>query len=192
MISAKHYQETLLPALKKELGCSSVMAVPKLVKVSLNMGVGAAVQDKKVMQFALDDLAAISAQKPVITLSRKSEAGFKIREGWPIGCRVTLRNDNMYKFLQRFIAITCPRIRDFQGFSVKSFDGRGNFSYGVKEQIVFNEIRYEQIDTIRGLDMTIVTSATNDADALALLQAFGFPFYNAAKKVKQSEEERGK
>lgn len=171
----KVYREKILPALKSEFKYESVMAVPRITKITLNMGVGEAVADKKVIEHAVNDMAKISGQKPVITLARKSEAGFKIREGWPVGCKVTLRRDRMYEFLQRLITITIPRIRDFRGFSARAFDGRGNYSLGIKEQIVFPEIEYDKIDAIRGMDITITTTAKTDKEARALLKAFGFP-----------------
>jgi len=172
----KVYKEAILPEFARRHGCSSVMQVPRIAKISLNMGVGAAVADKKALQFAVDDMARIAGQKPVITCARKSIAGFKIRDGMPIGCKVTLRRDRMYEFLDRLINIAIPRIRDFRGLSKKSFDGRGNFSMGVREQIIFPEIDYDKIDTIRGMDITITTSARNDDDARALLEMFKFPF----------------
>ena len=182
MISRKH-DETLRQGLQKKMGLKSVMAVPRLQKIVLNMGVGEAVNDKKAIEYALADMTAIAGQKPVVTKSKISEAGFKIREGWPIGCRVTLRRNAMYQFLERFIAITCPRIRDFRGFTVRSLDGRGNMSFGIKEQIVFNEIRYEQIDKIRGLDIAFVTDARDYRKGLELLMALGFPFYDAERLI---------
>ncbi len=169
------YKEEVAPKLLKELGSSNIMEIPHIQKITLNMGVGEASKDKKVMQFALRDLEAIAGQKPVVTMSKKSIAGFKIRDGWPIGCKVTLRGDRMYEFFDRLIAITIPRIRDFRGLNAKSFDGRGNYSMGVREQISFAEIDYDKIDTIRGLDITITTSAKNDEEARALLKAFSFP-----------------
>ncbi len=172
----KVYKEEILPEFVRQHGCSSVMQVPRIKKISLNMGVGDAVADKKVLQFAVDDMARIAGQKPVITRARKSIAGFKIRDGMPIGCKVTLRRDRMYEFLDRLINIAIPRIRDFRGLSKKSFDGRGNFTMGVREQIIFPEIDYDKIDTIRGMDVTIATSARNDDDARALLAMFKFPF----------------
>lgn len=172
----KVYQEEILPEFARRHGCSSVMQVPRIKKISLNMGVGEAVADKKVLQFAVDDMARIAGQKPVITRARKSIAGFKIRDGMPIGCKVTLRRDRMYEFLDRLINVAIPRIRDFRGLSKKSFDGRGSFSMGVREQIIFPEIDYDKIDTIRGMDITITTSAHNDDDARALLEMFKFPF----------------
>lgn len=169
------YNETVVPALTQEFGYPSVMAVPRITKMTLNMGVGEAVADKKIIDHAAQDLAKISGQKPVITLAKKSEAGFKIRQGWPVGCKVTLRRERMYEFLQRLISIAIPRIRDFRGFSERAFDGRGNYSLGIKEQIVFPEIEYDKIDAIRGLDITITTTAKTDKEGRALLKAFGFP-----------------
>lgn len=171
----KKYHDEIVKKLQKEFGYSSAMQVPRIEKITLNMGLGEAVDDKKIINFAVDDMTKISGQKPVTTLSRKSIAGFKIRENWPIGCKVTLRRQKMYEFLQRLISIAIPRIRDFRGFNAKSFDGRGNYSFGIKEQIVFPEIQYDKIDVIRGLDITITTTAKNDAEARALLKAFGFP-----------------
>lgn len=171
----KKYSDVIVKQLKKEFNFDSVMQVPKITKITLNMGLGEAVEDKKIVNFAVDDMTKISGQKPVITLSRKSIAGFKIRDNYPIGCKVTLRKQKMYEFLHRLISISIPRIRDFRGFSGKSFDGRGNYSFGIKEQIVFPEIQYDKIDRIRGLDITITTNAKNDDEARALLKAFGFP-----------------
>jgi len=153
-----------------------VMEIPRITKITLNMGVGGASQDKKLIDGAVADMQLISGQKPVVTLTRKSIAGFKIRDGWPIGCKVTLRGDMMYEFLDRLIGITIPRIRDFRGFSPKSFDGRGNYSLGIKEQIVFPEIEYDKIEKLRGLDIVITTSARTDEEGRALLRAFQFPF----------------
>jgi len=170
----EYYKETLAPALMKELDLN-IMQVPKITKVTLNMGVGEAVANKKIMDNAVNDLTLISGQKPVVTLARKSIAGFKIRDGWPIGCKVTLRREHMYEFLDRLVNIAIPRIRDFRGLPAKSFDGRGNYSMGLKEQIVFPEIDYDKVDTIRGLDITITTSAETDDQALALLKGFNFP-----------------
>jgi large subunit ribosomal protein L5 len=172
------YKESIVSKLKQDLALENVMEVPRLEKITLNMGVGEATADKKVIQHAVSDMEKIAGQKAVVTLARKSEAGFKIREGWPIGCKVTLRSDRMYEFLDRLIAIAIPRIRDFRGLSPKSFDGRGNYSLGVKEQIIFPEIDYDKIDKIRGLDITFTTSAKNDEQAKALLEAFSFPFRN--------------
>ncbi len=169
------YIDELVPQLQKQFNYSSIMQAPKITKITLNMGVGEAVADKKILTHALDDLTRISGQKPVTTVARKSIAGFKIREGWPVGCKVTLRHERMYDFLQRLIMIAIPRIRDFRGFNVKSFDGRGNYSIGIKEQIVFPEIDYDKIDTVRGLDITITTTAKNNQEGIALLKLFGFP-----------------
>jgi large subunit ribosomal protein L5 len=170
------YKETILPALVKQFAYKSIMQAPRITKITLNMGVGGAVADKKVLQSALSDMEKISGQKPVITLARKSIAGFKIRDDMPIGCKVTLRSDRMYEFLDRLISISIPRIRDFRGLSPKSFDGRGNYSMGVKEQIIFPEIDYDKIDTLRGMDITITTTAQNNDEGLALLKLFNFPF----------------
>jgi large subunit ribosomal protein L5 len=170
------YKNELVLKLKEELALENVMQVPRITKITLNMGVGGAAQDKKMLDGAVADMQLISGQKPVITLARKSIAGFKIREGWPIGCKVTLRGDRMYEFLDRLISITIPRIRDFRGFSPKAFDGRGNYSMGIKEQIVFPEIDFDKIAQIRGLDITVTTTAATDDQGRALLRAFGFPF----------------
>ncbi|MGA9573796.1 MAG: 50S ribosomal protein L5 [Lysobacterales bacterium] len=170
------YKEKLMPQLMEELKFGNVMEVPKITKVTLNMGVGEAVTDKKVMANATADMAVISGQKPIVINSRKSVASFKIRDGWPVGCKVTLRRERMYEFLDRLVNISIPRIRDFRGLSRKSFDGRGNYSFGITEQIMFPEIDFDKIDTIRGMDITITTNAKNDAEGLALLQAFNFPF----------------
>ena len=176
MVNLKQkYINEIIPQLKDSLGLVNVMAVPRITKITLNMGVGEAVGDKKVMENALADLEKISGQKPVVTKSRKSIAGFKIREGWPIGCKVTLRSQRMYEFLDRLISIAIPRIRDFRGISPKSFDGKGNFAMGVTEQIIFPEIDYDQIDSLRGLDITITTTARTDDEGRALLRAFNFP-----------------
>ena len=170
------YKEKLVPQLMEELKLENVMEVPKITKITLNMGVGEAVTDKKVMANATGDMAAISGQKPIVVNSRKSVASFKIRDGWPVGCKVTLRRERMYEFLDRLVNISIPRIRDFRGLNRKSFDGRGNYSFGITEQIMFPEIDFDKIDTIRGMDITITTNAKNDAEGLALLQAFNFPF----------------
>lgn len=172
----EYYRKEIVPALKKKFEYDSVMQVPKIEKITINMGVGKAAADKKVLQNAVADLEKITGQKVVTTLAKKSIAGFKIREGWPIGCKVTLRRDKMYEFLDRLIAIALPRVRDFRGISARSFDGRGNYSLGMKEQIVFPEIEYDKIDAIRGMDITITTSAKTNKEAFALLQAFNFPF----------------
>jgi large subunit ribosomal protein L5 len=171
----QYYNEKIAPALKEELGLDNVMQIPKITKITLNMGVGEAVANKKVLEHAVSDLEMISGQKPIVTYARKSIAGFKIRDGWPIGCKVTLRRERMYEFLDRLVSIAIPRIRDFRGLPSKSFDGRGNYSLGIKEQIVFPEIDYEKVDTIRGLDITITTSAADDEQARALLKGFNFP-----------------
>jgi large subunit ribosomal protein L5 len=173
---ATKYQEQVVGQLQEHFGYKSVMQVPRLVKVTLNMGVGEAINDKKIMEHAVGDLTKISGQKPHVTMARKSVAGFKIREGWPIGCKVTLRRERMYEFLDRLINVSIPRIRDFRGLSPKAFDGRGNYSMGVREQIIFPEIDYDKIDTIRGLDVTITTTARTDEEGRALLNAFNFPF----------------
>lgn len=170
------YKERIVPALMKEFGYTSVMQAPKITKITLNMGLGEAVADKKIVQSALSDMEKISGQKPVVTLSRKSIAGFKIRDDMPIGCKVTLRDERMYEFLDRLISISIPRIRDFRGSNPKSFDGRGNYTMGVTEQIIFPEIDYDKIDTLRGLDICITTTASNNAEGLALLKLFKFPF----------------
>ncbi|MBK1655307.1 50S ribosomal protein L5 [Allochromatium vinosum] len=170
------YKERIVPQLKERFSYQSVMQVPKIEKITLNMGVGEAVADKKVMDSAVADLRAIAGQQPIVTYARKSVAGFKIREGWPIGCKVTLRRERMYEFLDRLISVSIPRIRDFRGLSAKSFDGRGNYSMGVREQIMFPEIDYDKIDALRGLDITITTTARTDEEGRALLEAFNFPF----------------
>ena len=170
------YRSDIAPKLKEELGLANVMEVPRVTKITLNMGVGEAVGDKKVLENAVADMQKIAGQKPVVTKSRKSIAGFKIRDGWPIGCKVTLRDERMYEFLERLIAIAIPRIRDFRGVSGKQFDGRGNFAMGVTEQIIFPEIDYDQVDKLRGMDIVITTSAKNDEQGRALLSAFNFPF----------------
>lgn len=170
------YKDTVVAELQKQFGYKSVMQVPRIEKITLNMGVGEAISDKKVLEHATNDLTAISGQKPLTTVARKSVAGFKIREGYPIGTKVTLRGERMWEFLERFISISIPRIRDFRGLNPKSFDGRGNYSMGVREQIIFPEIDYDKIDKIRGLDITITTSAKDNEEGLALLSAFNFPF----------------
>jgi large subunit ribosomal protein L5 len=170
------YKKEIVKKLKEKFAYSSAMQVPRIQKITINMGVGEAAADKKVLTNAIGDLEKIAGQKVVQTLSRKSIAGFKIRENWPIGCKVTLRRDKMYEFLDRLITIALPRVRDFRGISAKSFDGRGNFSLGIKEQIVFPEIEYDKIDALRGMDITITTSAKSNKEAFALLQAFNFPF----------------
>jgi large subunit ribosomal protein L5 len=170
------YKDTVVPQLMEKFGYSTVMQVPRIEKITLNMGVGEAVGDKKVMEFAVGDMEKIAGQKAIVTKAKKSVAGFKIRDGWPIGCKVTLRRDRMYEFLDRLINIAIPRIRDFRGLSAKSFDGRGNYSMGVKEQIIFPEVEYDKIDALRGMDITITTTAKNDDECRALLDGFNFPF----------------
>lgn len=170
------YEKELASKLKEELGLNNVMETPRITKITINMGVGEAIADKKVLENAVSDLEKIAGQKVVITKARKSIAGFKIRQGWPIGCKVTLRREKMYEFLDRLISISIPRIRDFRGISPKQFDGRGNFSMGVSEQIIFPEIDYDKVDKLRGLDICISTSARNDEEGRALLKAFNFPF----------------
>ena len=172
----KVYKEELTTKLKDELGLKNVMEVPKITKITINMGVGEAIADKKVLENAVSDMQKIAGQKPVINNARKSVAAFKVREGWPIGCKVTLRDSRMYEFLDRLINISIPRIRDFRGISPKQFDGRGNFSMGVSEQIIFPEIDYDKIDKLRGLDICISTTARNNEEGKALLKAFNFPF----------------
>jgi large subunit ribosomal protein L5 len=172
----KEYRETIATKLKDQFSYKSVMQVPRVSKITINMGLGEAMEDKKVIVSAMAELEKIAGQKPVATMSRKSIAGFKLREGWPIGCKVTLRGERMYEFLDRLISIALPRVRDFRGLSIKSFDGRGNYSLGFKEQIVFPEIEYDKIDALRGMDITITTTAKTNKEAQALLEAFNFPF----------------
>ncbi|MBU6377221.1 MAG: 50S ribosomal protein L5 [Gammaproteobacteria bacterium] len=172
----QYYRDKVVPQLRKELGVANVMEVPKIVKITINMGVGEAVADKKVIEAAAGDLAKITGQKPVLCQARKSIASFKVRDGLAIGCKVTLRGARMYEFLDRLISVAMPRIRDFRGVSPRSFDGRGNYNMGVKEQIIFPEIQYDQIDQIRGMDITITTTAKDDKAGRALLDAFQFPF----------------
>ncbi|GIX24056.1 MAG: 50S ribosomal protein L5 [Caldimonas sp.] len=174
----QYYREKVVPNLMKKFGYKSVMEVPRITKITLNMGVSEAVSDKKVMEHAVSDLAKIAGQKPVITKSRKAIAGFKIREGVPIGCMVTLRGVRMYEFLDRFVTIALPRVRDFRGISGRSFDGRGNYNVGVKEQIIFPEIEYDKVDALRGLNISITTTAKSDEECKALLSEFRFPFKN--------------
>lgn len=171
-----YYRDQVVNELKSKFGYKSVMQVPRIEKITLNMGVGEALDDKKLLDNAVADLTAISGQKPLITKARKSVAGFKIRQGYPIGCKVTLRGERMWEFLERLITIAVPRVRDFRGLSAKSFDGRGNYSMGVREQIIFPEIDYDKVDRVRGLDITITTTAKNDEEGQALLAAFNFPF----------------
>ena len=170
------YETQIKQSLKEELNSPNVMAVPRVSKITLNMGVGEALADKKLLENAVNDMTAIAGQKPVVTLARKSVAGFKVREGWPIGCKVTLRGERMWEFLDRLVDVAVPRIRDFRGLNPKSFDGRGNYSMGVKEQIIFPEIDYDKVDAIRGLDITITTTAKTNDEGRALLTALQFPF----------------
>ena len=172
----EYYKNTVVPELMKKFNYKSVMEVPRIEKITLNMGVGEAVADKKVMEHAVADMQKIAGQKPVVTVARKSIAGFKIRDNYPIGCKVTLRRDKMFEFLDRLISISLPRVRDFRGLSAKSFDGRGNYNMGVREQIIFPEIEYDKIDALRGLNITITTTAKTDEEARALLSLFKFPF----------------
>jgi large subunit ribosomal protein L5 len=174
----KIYREEIVPKLMEKFGYDNSMQVPRLTKISLNMGVGESVGNKKVLENAVADMSKIAGQKPVTTLARKSVASFKIRDGWPIGCKVTLRRTRMYEFLDRLINIALPRVRDFRGISGRSFDGRGNYNFGVKEQIIFPEIDFDQVDALRGMDIAIGTTAKSDAEAKALLEAFNFPFRN--------------
>ncbi|GAA3545400.1 50S ribosomal protein L5 [Zobellella aerophila] len=171
-----YYNENVVKELTSQFGYKTIMQVPRIEKITLNMGVGEALADKKILDNAAADMAAISGQKPLITLARKSVAGFKIREGYPIGCKVTLRGERMWEFLERLICISIPRIRDFRGLNPKSFDGRGNYSMGVREQIIFPEIDYDKVDRVRGMDITITTTAKSDEEGRALLAAFDFPF----------------
>ena len=174
----EYYKETVVPQLMAQFGYKTIMQVPRIEKVTLNMGVGEAVGDKKVLEHAVGDLTKIAGQKPVVTKARKSIAGFKIRDGYPVGCMVTLRRDHMYEFIDRLVSVSIPRIRDFRGIGGKGFDGRGNYNMGVKEQIMFPEIEYDKIDALRGMNITITTTAKTDAEARALLAAFRFPFKN--------------
>ncbi len=173
-----YYRETIVPELIKQFGYKSLMEVPRITKITLNMGVGEAVADKKIMEFAVGDMQKIAGQKPVVTKARKSIAGFKIRDGYPIGCKVTLRRARMYEFLDRLVSIAIPRVRDFRGISSRAFDGRGNYNMGVREQIIFPEIEYDKIDALRGMNITITTTAKTDDEGRALLAAFKFPFKN--------------
>ena len=172
----KYYKSNIVPELIKQFGYKSVMEVPRIEKITLNMGVGEAVADKKVIDHAVEDLRKISGQKPVVTVARKSIAGFKIRDNYPVGCKVTLRREKMFEFLDRLITISLPRVRDFRGIDVKSFDGCGNYNMGIKEQIIFPEVEYDKIDSIRGLNITITTTAKTDEEARFLLSLFKFPF----------------
>ena len=170
-----YYQDTLAPSLMEKFGYQSVMQAPRITKITLNMGVGEALVNKNAMESAVADLSAISGQKPIVTKARKSVANFKVREGWSVGCKVTLRRERMYEFLDRLISVAFPRVRDFRGLSPRSFDGRGNYSLGLKEQIVFPEVDYDKVDAIRGLDVTITTAARTDEESEALLRGFNFP-----------------
>ncbi len=172
------YQDTVVKQLMEQFAYANVMQIPRITKITINMGVGEAVGDKKIMDHAVADMTKISGQKPIVNLSRKSIAGFKIRDGWPVGCKVTLRRERMFEFLDRLINIAIPRIRDFRGFTGRAFDGRGNYSMGVREQIIFPEIDYDKIDALRGMDITITTTARTDEEGRALLAAFKFPFRN--------------
>ena len=174
----QHYRETVAPELIKKFGYKSTMQAPRISKITLNMGVSEAVSDKKVMDHAVSDMTKIAGQRPVVTMSKKAIAGFKIRDGVPIGCMVTLRGVRMYEFLDRFVTVALPRVRDFRGISARSFDGKGNYNVGVKEQIIFPEIEYDKIDALRGLNISITTTAKTDEECKALLQAFKFPFKN--------------
>ncbi|GMQ96482.1 MAG: 50S ribosomal protein L5 [Gammaproteobacteria bacterium] len=174
----EHYKKSVIPKLMENRGYKNPMQVPRITKITLNMGLGEAVGNKKIVEHAVSDMMSICGQKPIVTLARKSIAGFKIRDGWPIGCKVTLRRERMYEFLDRLISIAIPRIRDFRGLNARAFDGRGNYSMGVREQIVFPEVDYDKIDALRGMDITITTSANTDDEARSLLEAFNFPFKN--------------
>ncbi|HET6725518.1 MAG TPA: 50S ribosomal protein L5 [Gammaproteobacteria bacterium] len=174
----QHYQDTVTKQLAEQFGYKNVMEIPRISKITLNMGLGEAVGDKKIVENAVGDMARITGQKPIVTHARKSVAGFKIREGWPIGCKVTLRRQRMYEFLDRLINIAMPRVRDFRGLNARAFDGRGNYTLGVREQIIFPEVEYDKIDAIRGMDITITTTAKTDDEGRALLKAFSFPFRN--------------
>jgi large subunit ribosomal protein L5 len=173
-----YYQDTVIGQLKEQFEYKNPMQVPRITKITLNMGVGEAVADRKVMEHAVSDMTKIAGQKPIVINARKSVAGFKVREGWPVGCKVTLRREQMYEFLDRLINIAIPRIRDFRGMNPKAFDGRGNYNMGIREQIIFPEIDYDKIDTLRGMDITFTTTATTDEEGRALLKAFNFPFRN--------------
>lgn len=183
------YQEKVVPELMSRFAYGNVMQVPRIAKISLNMGLGEAVADKKVVEHALRDMTQIAGQKPVVTKARKSIAGFKIRDGWPVGCKVTLRRDRMYEFLDRLIAVALPRVRDFRGVNGRGFDGRGNFSMGISEQIIFPEIDYDNVDAVRGLDVTITTSAKTDEEGFALLELFGMPFVHEGRPGQQTTSE---
>lgn len=174
----QHYRDTVVKQLRERFGYRNVMQTPRITKITLNMGLGEAASDKKVIEHAVEDMTRIAGQKPVVTRARKSIAGFKIRDGWPIGCKVTLRRERMYEFLDRLINITLPRVRDFRGLHPRGFDGRGSYNFGVREQIIFPEIEYDKIDALRGMNITITTTARTDEEGRALLEAFNFPFRN--------------
>ncbi len=171
----EQYTKEVVGQLKERFGYANIMQVPRIVKVTLNMGLGEAVRDKKVVEHAVSDMATIAGQKPIVTYTRKSIAGFKIRDGWPIGCKVTLRRERMWEFLDRFINVAAPRIRDFRGFSGQSFDGRGNYNFGIREQIIFPELEFDKVDAVRGMNVTVTTTAKSDDESRALLEAFSFP-----------------
>jgi large subunit ribosomal protein L5 len=172
------YRDNVVPNLTQKFGYANPMMVPRITKITLNMGVGEAVGNKKILENAIEDMTKIAGQKPIATLAKKSIATFKIRDGWPIGCKVTLRREHMYEFLDRLVNVALPRVRDFRGLSGRAFDGRGNYNFGVKEQIIFPEIDFDQVDAIRGMDISIATTARSDQEAKALLEAFSFPFRN--------------
>jgi len=174
----KHYKDTVIPKLMERFGYKNPMQVPRLSKITINMGVGEAVANKKVLENAIDDMTKIAGQKPIATKARKSVAAYKIRDGYPIGCKVTLRRTRMFEFLDRLVNVALPRVRDFRGISGRAFDGRGNFNFGIKEQIIFPEINFDQVDALRGMDVAITTTAKTDAEAKALLESFSFPFRN--------------
>jgi len=189
MVALKeHYRTKVVDKFKKDYNYTNIMQIPKITKITVNMGVGEAVADKKILKFAMEDLAKITGQRPIATKAKKSLAGFKIRDGWAIGCKVVLRKDRMYYFLERLLKIALPRVRDFRGLNPKSFDGQGNYSLGLKEQIVFPEIEYDKIDALRGMDITITTSAVNDEEGKRLLQAFNFPL-KGSRPVSESGDE---
>lgn len=171
----EQYTKDVVGQLMERFGYANIMQVPRIVKVTLNMGLGEAVRDKKVVEHAMSDMATIAGQKPIVTYTRKSIAGFKIRDGWPIGCKVTLRRERMWEFLDRFINVAAPRIRDFRGFSGQSFDGRGNYNFGIREQIIFPELEFDKVDAVRGMNVTVTTTAKSDDESRALLEAFSFP-----------------
>lgn len=182
------YKNKVMAALKEQFKYDNVMEIPKITKITLNMGVGEAANDRKIIKFAEENLAQISGQKPVTTFAKMSNATFKIREGWPIGCKVTLRNDRMFEFLDRLLSVAIPRTRDFRGLNPRSFDSRGNYSMGIKEQVLFPEINYDKVDAVRGLDITITTTAKTDQEGYALLKAFNFPFRELNKPTKGKED----